>query len=358
MNITRHEHPPTPDHPDFAVIEAETRLWRGVVVDMFGDDDLNSGALARWSEGIRPQYSRNIRYVARSSDGTPIGVGLLELSQRDNLHKAGLSIVVAPEARRHGAGSALHAALLAEARTHGRRTIETFTWEHLEPKGARRLTGVDGDGAIDPDGAAASFLLGLGYRLVQVETLSALDLPDPETLENQAAAARAAVPPEYSLVQWRGATPPEWRDDMALLHVAMSTDVPMGDADMEPAVVDAERVRTGDESFMAGGRDLLFAAARHDPSGRLVGFTRLVREEGHRAADQWETLVLREHRGHGLGMSIKTANHAAVRAAWPGVRRLITGNASENRWMLAINRELGYRPIAASGWFELREAGS
>ncbi|WP_158522458.1 hypothetical protein [Tessaracoccus aquimaris] len=54
---------------------------------------------------------------------------------------------------------------------------------------------------------------------------------------------------------------------------------------------------------------------------------------------------------------MKTANHAAIRGAWPEVATLVTGNASENRWMLAINRRLGYRPIAASGWFERRAGG-
>ncbi|WP_269451920.1 hypothetical protein [Tessaracoccus coleopterorum] len=37
------------------------------------------------------------------------------------------------------------------------------------------------------------------------------------------------------------------------------------------------------------------------------------------------------------------------------MQRLVTGNASENVWMLAINRRLGYRPIAASGWYTRRE---
>jgi len=354
VNITRHEHPASPSDPGFALVEAEAALWRGVVVDMFGDEDLADGPLARWSEGSRPSYFQHVRYAARTDDGRVVGVGTLELPQRDNPHRAGMSIVVDPAFRNAGVGTSLHAAMLGEARRGGRRTFEAFTWEPLEPTGPRRLSGVEGDGVIDPDGEPAAFLLGLGYRLVQVETLSVLDLPAQADLDRDVAEARAVVPEEYSLVQWRGVTPAEWRSDMAELQVAMSTDVPMGDADAEPSVVDPERVRSADESFLAGGRDLLFTAARHDPTGRLVAFTRLVHEQGRPVADQWETLVVQAHRGHGLGLLTKTANHAAVPEAWPDVRRLITGNASENRWMLAINRRLGYRPVAACGWFEHR----
>ena len=54
---------------------------------------------------------------------------------------------------------------------------------------------------------------------------------------------------------------------------------------------------------------------------------------------------------------MKTASHAALRRHWPATARVITGNASENQWMLAINRRLGFRPIAASGLFQRVDGG-
>ena len=75
------------------------------------------------------------------------------------------------------------------------------------------------------------------------------------------------------------------------------------------------------------------------------------------AGQSGDTMTHPDHRGRGLGWFAKTHSHASVRAQWPLAGRLITGNASENDYMLAINRRLGYRPIAASGWFEHRMRG-
>jgi GNAT superfamily N-acetyltransferase len=63
---------------------------------------------------------------------------------------------------------------------------------------------------------------------------------------------------------------------------------------------------------------------------------------------QQDTLVLREHRGHGLGLALKLANHRALVAALPGVLRVRTWNAVENAHMLAVNTALGFRPSGYS----------
>lgn len=357
MQITRVDVPAAPEDPTFWIYEVDTRLWAGVVRDLFGDDDLTHSARRRWAEGTRPTYTRPVPFAALDDDGVPLGVAFLDLPQRDNRHVGFLSLIVEPAHRGRGVGTALFNAAVAEARADGRDTIQAWTWEPARPGGTRRLSAAEGDGAIDPDAPPAAFLLGQGFRLVQVETISALTLPEQGLLDGDAAAARAGTSREYDLVQWTEFTPPQWRDDLAELMVAMSTDVPTGDAALEPEVVDAARVLDGEQALARGGCASLHTAVRHVSSGRLVGFTRLIHEEGRPVVDQWETLILRQHRGKGLGWFAKTHSHAAVRAHWPEARRLITGNASENRFMLAINRRLGYRPVAASGWFELRGQG-
>ena len=57
------------------------------------------------------------------------------------------------------------------------------------------------------------------------------------------------------------------------------------------------------------------------------------------------TLVLPEHRGRGLGLAMKVANHRAIRAAFPQCRVLMTGNAGVNAAMNAVNERLGYREV-------------
>ena len=356
MNTTRIGYPRSPQDADFWVFEFDAKLWSGVVRGLFGNDDLSRSALARWAEGTRPEYGLHVPFVAHDA-GTPAGVAVMELPQRDNRHLAFVSIAVAETHRRRGVGTALLERVLGEARADGRTTVQAWTYEPAVPTGTRTLSAAEGDGAIDPDSPAASFLLGRGFRLVQVETISGLTLPDQRRLEADAAEARSATPAEYDLVQWLGSTPSVWLADMADLMETMSTDVPIGDASLEAEVVDADRVASADEALIRGGCESLYTAVRHLPSGRLVGFTRLVHEAGRPVVDQWDTLVIGAHRGKGLGWFVKTHSHAAVRAAWPEALRLITGNASENSYMLSINRRLGYTPIAAAGWFELNEQG-
>ena len=139
----------------------------------------------------------------------------------------------------------------------------------------------------------------------------------------------------------------------------MSADVPTGDMHVEEQTWDAARVRAAEDQVVAADREQLQTLVRHTPSGFLVGFTQIIRDRGVvDVAHQWDTLVLGHHRGHGLGRLMKMVNHAAVPDIWPDTRRLITGNASENAWMLAINTALGYKPYARSGFWELRHRGT
>jgi GNAT superfamily N-acetyltransferase len=94
------------------------------------------------------------------------------------------------------------------------------------------------------------------------------------------------------------------------------------------------------------------AAVEHLPSGHLVGFTVLsVPTQLHRAVDQYATLVLKEHRGHALGMLLKVGNLAHLERAKPGHPSVMTFNAEENRHMLDVNEAVGFVPVAnESAW--------
>jgi hypothetical protein len=59
--------------------------------------------------------------------------------------------------------------------------------------------------------------------------------------------------------------------------------------------------------------------------------------------------VLREHRGHRLGMLLKSANLALLTAEAPGHPSIITFNAEENRHMLNVNEALGFVPMGYEG---------
>jgi RimJ/RimL family protein N-acetyltransferase len=55
------------------------------------------------------------------------------------------------------------------------------------------------------------------------------------------------------------------------------------------------------------------------------------------------TAVRREHRGHRLGLLLKTAMLDLLGTAEPQVKRLETWNATANEHMIAVNEALGYR---------------
>lgn len=128
-----------------------------------------------------------------------------------------------------------------------------------------------------------------------------------------------------------------------MLARRISTDAPMGDLDLEEESWDAERVRDQWARGRAQGRRAVESVARHAGSGRLVGFTDLlISAATPHLGYQADTLVLHEHRGHGLGAALKRANLAAVHRDQPQVRTVRTWNARSNEPMLRVNRELGF----------------
>lgn len=95
---------------------------------------------------------------------------------------------------------------------------------------------------------------------------------------------------------------------------------------------------------------LVTAAARHEPSGTLAGFTRLSAPNNlAQPVSQWDTIVLHEHRGHRLGMLLKVANLQFLAESAPGHPSVLTWNAEENRPMLAVNEAVGFAPIGYEG---------
>jgi hypothetical protein len=120
----------------------------------------------------------------------------------------------------------------------------------------------------------------------------------------------------------------------------------MGELDWEPEAWDPDRIREQERLTSEQRRTRLMTAVRHEESGQLVAFSAIgVSQLQSDPAYQWDTIVLREHRGHRPGMLAKAVNTRLLRKEVPEARRIVTWNAESNAHMVAINDVLGFRPV-------------
>lgn len=221
--------------------------------------------------------------------------------------RAFAGVVVHPEHRRVGLGSALWEAVSA----------------HLLEIGARKIVAYSRG-----DDATKSFAARRGFTLAATETTSALDprvLPPPP-----------APPPGIAL---------------HALSAFASDPEPLYRADRESAVDEPGPTDISGMTMESWCRliweqpniDRELGVAAVD--GRVVvATTFLFADHETGRAMNGGTGVVRAYRGRGLGLLVK--QHSLARAAAAGITRVITQNDTTNAPMLAINRKLGYTPLS------------
>jgi GNAT superfamily N-acetyltransferase len=280
------------------------------------------------------------RIVARGTYSSP--------RQGDAASTAVLSVQVHPAFTGRGIGRALADTLEEAARAGGKQKVHVYA--STRAADGPRLDAPTGFGSLPADGREVRFLLARGYALEQIHRASRLALPaDPDLLaaKRRHAEERSA---EYRVHQWEGRAPAALVEDLAVLATRMSTDAPSAGLEQEEDVWTAERWLDHEEKQAQSPRHALYAAVEHIPSGRLAGYTELsVPPDPARGIEQRDTIVLREHRGHRLGMLLKIANIQQVQERHPGQSAIITFNAEENRHMLDVNEAVGFVPFAYEG---------
>ena len=81
----------------------------------------------------------------------------------------------------------------------------------------------------------------------------------------------------------------------------------------------------------------------HESSGEVVGLTEVVVAAQHPdRADQYDTVVVPEHRGYGLGRALKARMLFELRSAVPKLKSVQTWNSFDAEGMLKVNSELGF----------------
>lgn len=291
-----------------------------------------------------------MRLLVARVGGRIVGRGIYETQIGDAADSAWLVTQVLPEFRGQGIGTALAHAVEVLAASDGRKKALVYT-PMLQAAG-EQLPAPTGFGSVPASHPDVQFLLNRGYAFEQAERASRLTLPVSGIgilLEE----AERASGTDYRTHYWERRTPDRWREDLAHLATRMSTDAPSAGLEEPEDVWTVERIiESDDRSERLSPRRRVTAAIEHVPTGRLVGFTVLsVPIRTQRAVDQYATLVLREHRGHRLGMLLKLANLAHLERVAPGHPSVITFNAEENRHMLDVNEAIGFVQIASeSAW--------
>jgi GNAT superfamily N-acetyltransferase len=271
-------------------------------------------------------------------DDQVVGHLAMALPVNDNVHRVDFTIAVHPNHRRRGIGTALLKQVERVTRAEGRTTL-----------------GVESDVAVGHDDPAVGFAARHGFVAALRDLRNALPvLGGAEALDEARSEAQKHAEAYEALTSWDG-IPDEWLADRAVLSQRMSTDTPLGQLDTTETAWDSERVRRVFELAARQERRMVETVARHRVTGQLVAFTTIaVAKESPDVGYQWDTLVLREHRGHRLGLLVKAVNLQALIAELPEVRRVLTWNAAENEPMLRVNRALGFAPVGRTTEWQKR----
>ncbi|WP_435744486.1 GNAT family N-acetyltransferase [Microbacterium sp. PMB16] len=310
-----------------------------------GEDDLTPEALLPI---LRSRKERTtISWIVRL-DEEIVGRAVVNIPHEEGSRVAIVSIELRPHVWGRGIGTAILPHLEAVVREHGRTVMQN--WTEQQPSTGPRIDAPTGFGSV-PEDHVARFLIRQGFRLEQVERVSHLEL-SPKTLQHardlleQARTASA----DYRIVQWMLPTPDDRAAGYAWLKSRMSTDAPAAGMEQDEEAWDVARLREGESRIAEMGTTVQVTAAEHIATGELSAFTELAGGPNpDEVTHQEDTLVLKEHRGHRLGLLVKCAALLAWADVAPRSPSVITYNAEENRPMLSINEAMGFTPTAYEG---------
>ncbi len=261
-------------------------------------------------------------FVGRS-EGTFVAFGGLHTSSWDNKELAWLVLSVHPDHRRRGHGSRMLEHLEKAAAELGRTKLGTQAWD-----------GTPGTRFAESHGYVAK-----SRAINRRQHLDELDLDEARALHARAAQAAS----DYDVLRLLGPIAEEQLSEFAEVSASIN-DAPLDDLDMEDDNFDPQRIRHYEEASGLRQRTLYRVVARHRPSGRLVAHSTLVVERLSPAvADQHDTAVMPEHRGHRLGLLLKTEMVLWLAEAEPQLRTIDTWNAESNDHMIRVNEALHYR---------------
>jgi len=194
---------------------------------------------------------------------------------------------------------------------------------------------------------ALPFFEALGFEREFVETRSVLALSKVDW--DQLHAMADGIGEGYRIEYYQGG-PPEALFE-AYAQAKLEAEEGAEDLDLAPRSSDPERLRDSLSTLHKRGLKPYIVLAIHEASGVVAGLTEVVVPAQHpQRADQYDTIVVRDHRGYGIDRAIKARMLFELRSAEPELLEVQTWNAHANESMLKVNAELGFQPDR--DWFE------
>lgn len=254
----------------------------------------------------------------------------------DNPHVLHVELLVAPDARRRGIGTALLGKAVEAARENGQDVlIGMVTGEEplVEQPGGRFLWRLGGRP-------------GLEHRIYRLE-LASVDLEELQAWERSGQERNPDVETTWRMDAFE-------EDELVAVSQLMQAmnGAPRGDLKVEPYIYTPQSVAERDRALHREGFQRTVLLARERATSKLLGYTMmLVDPYDDRLLRQADTAVEPAARGRGLGKWLKAAMLLRMMREHPSRSEVRTGNADNNDAMLHINHAIGFRPwLAHSVW--------
>jgi len=273
-------------------------------------------------------------------DGELVSFGVVYLFLLDNTDKGFVEVRVDPAHRRKGYGRQMLEHLLAIFEEEGRTQVLAETKVPMD------------EVQTHPN---ALFLKAAGFTHANVELVRYQTLPIADA-EIQAWIDQAAEKHQggYRIETFNDDVPAELVPGLCELFGQLAVDAPTGEVEFEEEVMTPERYAERQAMIKAMGRTVLETLAIA-PDGTVAAQSTLsIPLDDGGDVWQWGTFVHREHRGRRLGLATKAANLRALQTRFPGKTRVVTQNAENNEFMVAINVLMGFELVEASAEFVKR----
>ena len=151
----------------------------------------------------------------------------------------------------------------------------------------------------------------------------------------------------FELGLWDGAYPQEQIEGVVELFKIVR-DEPHDDLDIEERIIDEAQIRQMEQYRLARGIEPWTVYVTEKATGRFCGFTEVYYNPNNpQILQQGFTGVNPDFRGKNLGRWMKATMFEKIIQDRPQATILRTGNANSNRFMLAINNEMGFKPYIA-----------